>query len=89
MIRIAQLSCGPEYSGIQGELEKAAETVGAKLIFPEVDLEDIMDVKKRFGFEVASGDLNLAMARATRIVEMPEMVDAVFVTTWWPWPSPG
>ncbi len=81
MIRIAQLSCGPEYSGIQGELEKAAETVGAKLIFPEVDLEDIMEVEKRFGFEVASGDLNLAMARATRIVEMPDMVDAVFVTT--------
>ena len=81
MIRIAQLSCGPEYSGIQGELEKAAEAVGAKLVFPEVDLEDIMDVEKKFGFEVASGDLNLAMARATRIVENPEMVDAVFVTT--------
>ena len=81
MIRIAQLSCGPEYSGVQGELEKAAEMVGAELIFPEVSLEDVRNVEERFGIEVASGDLNLAMARATRIVENPDLADAVFVAT--------
>ena len=81
MIRIAQLSCGPEYSGIQGELEKAAEMVGAELIFPEVSLEDVRNVEERFGIKVASGDLNLAMARATRIVENPDLADAVFVAT--------
>lgn len=81
MIRIAQLSCGAEYSGVQKELERAAETVGAKLIFPEVSLEDLMDVEKRFGIEVPSGDLNLAMARATRLVENPDLADAVFVST--------
>ncbi|MHC1631853.1 MAG: methanogenesis marker 15 protein [Methanotrichaceae archaeon] len=81
MIRIAQLSCGPEYSGIQTEIEKAAELVGAKMVFLEVDLDDILDVENRFGMKVASGDLNLAMARATRIVENPDLADAVFVTT--------
>jgi putative methanogenesis marker protein 15 len=81
LIRIAQLSCGPEYSGVQGELEKAAEMVGAELIFPEVSLDDVRNVEERFGIEVASGDLNLAMARATRIVENPDLADAVFVAT--------
>jgi putative methanogenesis marker protein 15 len=81
LIRIAQLSCGSEYSGVQGELEKAAEMVGAELIFPEVSLEDVRNVEDRFGIKVASGDLNLAMARATRIVENPDLADAVFVAT--------
>jgi putative methanogenesis marker protein 15 len=81
LIRIAQLSCGPEYSGVQGELQKAADMVGAELVFPEVSLEDVRDVENRFGIEVASGDLNLAMARATRIVENPDLADAVFVAT--------
>ena len=81
MIRIAQLSCGSEYSGVQRELEKAAEMVGAELVFPEVSLEDIRNVEERFGIKVASGDLNLAMARATRIVENPDLADAVFVAT--------
>ena len=69
MIRIAELACGAEYSGIQKEIDRAAETVGAKIIYPEVSLDDILDVEKKFGVSVASGDLNLAMARATRIVE--------------------
>ena len=81
MIRIAQLACGPEYSGIQKEIDRAAETVGAKLVFPEVSLEDILNVEKKFGVSVASGDLNLAMARAVRIVENPDLADAVIVMT--------
>ena len=81
MIRIAELACGAEYSGIQKEIDRAAETVGAKIIYPEVSLEDILDVEKRFGVSVASGDLNLAMARATRIVENPDLADAVIVLT--------
>ena len=81
MIRIAELACGAEYSGIQKEIDRAAETVGAKIIYPEVSLDDILDVEKRFGVSVASGDLNLAMARATRIVENPDLADAVIVLT--------
>ncbi len=81
MIRIAQLSCGSEYSGIQKEIERAAETVGAKIVYPEVSLDDILNVEKKFGVSVASGDLNLAMARAVRIVENPDLADAVVVMT--------
>ena len=81
MIRIAQLSCGSEYSGIQKEIERAAETVGAKIVYPEVTLDDILGVEKTFGVSVASGDLNLAMARAVRIVENPDLADAVVVMT--------
>lgn len=81
MIRIAELACGPEYSGIQKEIERAAETVGAKIIYPEVSLEDILDVEKKFGVKVASGDLNLAMARAARIIANPDLADAVIVMT--------
>jgi putative methanogenesis marker protein 15 len=81
LIRIAELACGAEYSGIQREIERAAETVGAKIVYPEVSLEDIMDVDNRFGISVASGDLNLAMARATRIVQNPDLADAVLVLT--------
>lgn len=81
MIRIAQLSCGAEYSGIQRELERAAEIVGAKMISPEVSLEDVIEVEKRFGVSVPSGDLNLIMARATRLVQNPDLADAVFVAT--------
>ncbi|HUM80678.1 MAG TPA: methanogenesis marker 15 protein, partial [Methanothrix sp.] len=81
MIRIAQLSCGAEYSGIQREIERAAETVGAKLVYPEVSLEDILNVESTFGVSVSSGDLNMAMARAVRIVESPDLADAVIVMT--------
>lgn len=81
MIRIAELACGAEYSGIQKEIERAAETVGAKIVYPEVSLEDILDVENRFGTSVASGDLNLAMARATRLVRNPDLADAVIVMT--------
>ena len=81
MIRIAQLSCGAEYSGIQREIERAAETVGAKLVYPEVYLEDILNVESTFGVSVSSGDLNMAMARAVRIVQNPDLADAVIVMT--------
>jgi putative methanogenesis marker protein 15 len=81
VIRIAELACGAEYSGIQKEIERAAETVGAKIVYPEVSLEDILDVENRFGTSVASGDLNLAMARATRLVRNPDLADAVIVMT--------
>ena len=36
MIKIAQLSCGTEYSSVQYEIEKAARSVGAKIVYPDV-----------------------------------------------------
>ena len=40
-IKIAQLSCGTEYSSVQYEIEKAARSVGAKIVYPDVSAADI------------------------------------------------
>ena len=34
-VRIAQITCGAEYSGIQNEITSAAATVGAQMFYPE------------------------------------------------------
>ena len=34
MVKIALVSCGTEYSGIQKEIEKAANKFGAEIILP-------------------------------------------------------
>lgn len=80
MIKIAQISCGTEWSGVQAELEKAAELVGAKLIFPEVDLDYIKKAVDDFGLEVESPNLKLMIARAKSIAEK-QQADAVFIVT--------
>lgn len=64
-IKIAQISCGTEYSGIQYEIEKAARSVGAKVVYPDVSVTDIDDAVKRFGFTPHSAQLKLMIARAT------------------------
>ncbi|MGZ4902095.1 MAG: methanogenesis marker 15 protein [Halobacteriota archaeon] len=80
-IRIAHLSCGSEYSGIQKEIESAVQCVNAEIVYPEVDTEMIKEAVKEWGLEVASPDLQLMIARAKSIAEGNTPVDAVFVTT--------
>lgn len=63
-IRIAHLSCGSEYSGIQKEIENAVASVNAELVYPEVDTDTIKDAVSEWGLEVASPDLQLMIARA-------------------------
>jgi len=63
-IKIAHLSCGSEYSGIQKEIEDAVSCVNAELVYPEVDTETIKDAVREWGLEVASPDLQLMIARA-------------------------
>jgi putative methanogenesis marker protein 15 len=81
LVRIAQLSCGSEYSGIQKEIDTAASTVNAEIFFPEISIEDIQNVEENFGFKVASPDLKLMMARAKAIVEEKTMADAVLIAS--------
>ncbi|MGZ4848938.1 MAG: methanogenesis marker 15 protein, partial [Halobacteriota archaeon] len=80
-IRIAHLSCGSEYSGIQKEIAHAVESVNAEIVYPEVDTDTIKDAVREWGLEVASPDLQLMIARAKSIVEGGFPVDAVFITT--------
>lgn len=80
-VRIAQISCGTEYSGIQKEIEKAAEIVGGKIFIPEVDLSEIRSIEDELGFHVASPGLRVMMARAKAIVEGMVEADGVFIAT--------
>ena len=80
-VRIAQLSCGPEYSGIQHEIDEAAREVGGEIFYPDVALKDIRRDFAKFGLDVKSPDLKLAIARAMALVEGRVEADAVFIAT--------
>lgn len=80
-VRIAQLSCGPDYSGVQKEINEAAASVNADIFYPDLTLHDIKRNYKDFGLDVRSGDLKLAIARAVALVEGAIDADAVFITT--------
>jgi putative methanogenesis marker protein 15 len=81
MIKIAQLSCGTEYSGVQPEIERAATTVGAKMVFPDVDVKDIDRAVEEFGFTPTSAQLKLMIARALAVTEGRYDADAVFIAS--------
>jgi len=80
-VRIAQLSCGPEYSGVQKEIDQAAKAVDAEIFYPDISLADIRRDFKAFGLDVRSPDLKLAIARAKALVEGRVEADAVFIAT--------
>ena len=80
-VRIAQLSCGPEYSGVQKEIDEAAKAVDAEIFYPDISLADIKRDFNAFGLDVRSPDLKLAIARARALVEGRVEADAVFIAT--------
>ncbi|MCD5425617.1 MAG: methanogenesis marker 15 protein [Methanosarcinaceae archaeon] len=80
-VKVALVSCGSEYGGVQSELESAAKTVDAKFIYPEIDVASLDTIGADFGLDVASSDLKLMMARAKSIVDGMIEVDGVFITT--------
>ncbi|MCW7076496.1 MAG: methanogenesis marker 15 protein [Candidatus Syntrophoarchaeum sp.] len=79
--RIAQISCGTEYSGVQAKLNEVADRSGIKLIYPEVELEDVADAVSEFGYLAKSPGLNLMIARAKSVVEDPSVTDGIFLLT--------
>ncbi len=80
-IKIAQLSCGTEYSSVQHEIEKAAISVGAKMVYPDVGAADIDAAVKRFGFNPRSTQLKLMIARAASLADGNYDADAIFICT--------
>ena len=80
-IKIAQLSCGTEYSSVQYEIDKAARSVGAKIVYPDVSASEIDEAVRRFGFTPRSNQLKLMIARAVRLADGKYDADAVFITT--------
>jgi putative methanogenesis marker protein 15 len=81
VIKVAQLSCGTEYSGVQSEIEKAATTVGAKMVYPDVEAKDIEAAVDKFGFNPTSAQLKLMIARAVAVTEGRYDADAVFIAS--------
>ena len=80
-IKIAQLSCGTEYSSVQHEIEKAALSVGAKMVYPDVGAADVDSAVKRFGFNPRSNQLKIMIARAISLADGKYDADAVFICT--------
>ena len=80
-VRIAQLSCGPEYSGVQQEIDEAAKAVNGEIFYPDVALKDIIRDFDDFGLEVRSPDLKLAISRAKALVDGRVEADAVFIAS--------
>lgn len=80
-VRIAQLACGPEYSGVQQEINEAAKAVNGEIFFPDIALKDIIRDFEAFGLDVRSPDLKLAIARAKALVDGRIDADAVFIAT--------
>ncbi len=80
-VRIAQLSCGPEYSGVQKEIYEAAESVDAEIFFPDIALADVERAVDAFGLDVRSADLKLMIARGQALVDGKVDADGVFIGT--------
>ncbi|MDV0446302.1 hypothetical protein MsAg5_01320 [Methanosarcinaceae archaeon Ag5] len=80
-VKIALVSCGTEYGGVQPAFEAAAAKVNAEFIYPEIEIESLDTIGKDFGIDAASGDLRLMMARAQAVVRGETMADGVFITT--------
>ena len=80
-VRIAQLSCGADYSGVQHEIDSAAHEVSGEIFFPDIALKDIRRDFDLFGLDVKSPDLKLAIARAKALVEGRVDADAVFIAS--------
>jgi putative methanogenesis marker protein 15 len=80
-VRIAQLSCGSEYSGVQNEIYRAAEAVDAEVFFPDIALADVERAVDAFGLDVRSADLKLMIGRGMALVEGKVDADAVFIGT--------
>ncbi|MCQ1538384.1 methanogenesis marker 15 protein [Methanocalculus taiwanensis] len=78
-VRIAQLTCGAEYSGVQNEIAEAARAVDAEVFYPDISLRDLRRDFGSFGLNVKSPDLKLAIARAEALVTGKVEADAVFI----------
>ena len=80
MTKVAQISCGTEYSGIQWMLNDIAERVGIELVYPEMELSKVGEACKEIGFEAESPGLNIMMASAVSMLDDPAIKGALLLT---------
>ncbi len=79
-VRVAQISCGTEYSGIQWLLNDIAERLGIELVYPEMELSGVESACREMGFAVESPGLNLMMAQAVSMLDDPTIKGAILLT---------
>ncbi|MFZ2070218.1 MAG: methanogenesis marker 15 protein [Halobacteriota archaeon] len=80
MTRVALISCGTEYSGIQWLFNDIAEKVGIELVYPEMELSQVDAACKEIGFTGESPNLNMMMARAVSMLEDTTIKGALLLT---------
>ena len=78
--RVAQISCGTEYSGIQWLLDDIAERLEIELVYPEMELSMVNLACNEIGLETESPSLNLMMARAVSLLSDPTIKGAILLT---------
>jgi putative methanogenesis marker protein 15 len=79
-VRVAQLSCGTEYSGIQWLLDDIAERLGIELVFPEMKLSQVASACDEVGFKAESPSLDMMIARAVAMLQDPTIKGALLLT---------
>lgn len=79
-VRVAQISCGTEYCGIQWLLDDVAERLGIELVYPEMDLAKVELACNEIGFKAESPSLNLMIARAVSLLNDPMIKGAILLT---------
>jgi putative methanogenesis marker protein 15 len=78
--RVAQISCGTDYSGIQWLLNDVADSVGIDLVYPEIELSDVELACNEVGLTAESPSLNMMMARAVALLKDPTIKGALILT---------
>jgi putative methanogenesis marker protein 15 len=79
-VRVAQISCGTEYCGIQWLLNDVAERLGIELVYPEMELAKVDLACNEIGFRAESPSLNMMMARAVSLLNDPMIKGAILLT---------
>lgn len=79
-VRVAQISCGTEYCGIQWLLDDIAERLGIDLVYPEMELAKVELACNEIGFKAESPSLNLMIARAVSLLNDPMIKGAILLT---------
>jgi len=80
MVKVAQISCGTEYSGIQWLFNDVAARVGIELVYPEMELSKVKEACREVGLEVESPSLNMMIARAVSMLDDPTVKGALLLT---------
>ena len=79
-VRVAQISCGTEYCGIQWLLDEVAERLGIELVYPEMELSKVDLACNEIGFKAESPSLNLMIAGAVSLLNDPMIKGAILLT---------